>query len=66
MRQDLPLAVLVRSFAGVLIFHILSEAVAFSDGVPRVELPVSFGDQVDWVGGRVEIYLHGVLGGERP
>jgi hypothetical protein len=66
IRQDLPLPVLVRSFAGLLIFYIISKAVAFGDGVLRVELHVPFGDDVDWVGGMVEIYLHGVLGGEKP
>jgi hypothetical protein len=48
----------------LLVFYILSKAVAFSDGVPRVELPLHFGDEVDWVGGTVEIYLHGVLSRE--
>jgi AcrR family transcriptional regulator len=61
LREDLPLPVLVRFFAGLVIFYVLSEAVAFSNGSPRVELPVHFGEEIDWIGGMVEIYLHGAL-----
>jgi len=61
LREDLPLPVLVRFFAGLVIFYILSEAIAFGDGSSRVELPALFGEEIDWVGGMVEIYLRGAL-----
>ena len=66
LREDLPLPVLVRFFAGLVVFYILSEAIAFSDGAPRLDLPFPFGEEIDWVGGMVELYLHGALKEGKP
>jgi AcrR family transcriptional regulator len=62
LRQDLPLPVLVRSFAGLVIFYVLSEVVGYSDGAPRPEVADFFDGEIDWVGGLVSIYLHGAAG----
>lgn len=59
IRSDLPLPVLVRSFAGLVIFYVLSEVVAFVDGSPRFELP--WATDIDWVEGMLDVYLNGVL-----
>lgn len=59
IRPDLPLPVLVRSFAGLVIFYVLSEVVAFVDGSPRFELP--WATDIDWVEGMLDVYLNGVL-----
>jgi AcrR family transcriptional regulator len=61
LRQDLPMSVLVRFFAGLVTFYILSEAVAFREDLPWAELPVSFDGEIDWVGEMVDLYLHGAL-----
>jgi AcrR family transcriptional regulator len=61
LREDLPLPVLVRFFAGLIVFYILSEAVAFGDGASRLDLPFPFRQEIDWVGGMVDLYLHGAL-----
>jgi AcrR family transcriptional regulator len=63
LREDLPMPVLVRSFAGLVIFYVLSEVIGFSDGAPRAELPVSFEGEIDWLDGMVSIFLHGAEGG---
>jgi AcrR family transcriptional regulator len=59
VRQDLPLQVLMRSFAGMVIFYALSEIVVFRNDLPWFQLP--FSDEIDWIGGMVEIFLNGVL-----
>jgi AcrR family transcriptional regulator len=59
VRQDIPLPVLVRSFAGLIGFFVLSEIVAFGGDSPRFVVP--FDGEIDWIGGMTEIYLNGVL-----
>jgi AcrR family transcriptional regulator len=59
VRQDIPPPVLVRSFAGLIGFYVLSEIVAFGGDAPR--LVVAFDGEIDWIGGLTEIYLNGVL-----
>jgi AcrR family transcriptional regulator len=64
VRQDIPPPVLVRSFAGLIGFYVLSEIVAFGGDAPR--LVVAFDGEIDWIGGLTEIYLNGVLKRESP
>jgi len=59
VREDLPLPVLMRSFAGMVIFYVISEVVAFGGDSPRIDLPAT--DEIDWIGGLVDVYLNGVL-----
>ncbi len=59
VREDLPLPVLMRSFAGMVIFYVISEVVAFGGDSPRVDLPAT--GEIDWIGGLVDVYLNGVL-----
>jgi AcrR family transcriptional regulator len=59
VRQDIPLPVLVRSFAGLITFFVLSEIVAFGGDSLRFVVP--FDGEIDWIGGMTEIYLNGVL-----
>lgn len=59
VRQDLPLPVLMRAFGGMIVFYALSELVAFRDDLPWFQLPIP--DDIDWIGGMVDIYLNGVL-----
>ena len=59
VRKDLPLPVLMRSFAGMVIFYVISEVVAFGGDSPRIDLPAT--DEIDWIGGLVDVYLNGVL-----
>jgi AcrR family transcriptional regulator len=59
VRQDVSLPVLMRSFAGVVVFYAISELAAFRADPPLVPLPSS--DEIDWIGGLVDVYLHGVL-----
>ncbi len=61
VRQDLPLAVMMRAFGGMVVFYALTELVAFRDELPWFQLPPSFGDDIDWIGGMVDIFLNGVL-----
>jgi AcrR family transcriptional regulator len=59
VRQDLSLPVLARSFAGLVVFYVISEVVASHGGSSRVDLP--FEGEIDWVSGMVDVYLNGVL-----
>jgi AcrR family transcriptional regulator len=59
VRQDIPLPVLMRSFAGLVVFYAISEFAAFGANPPLVPLPSSA--EIDWIGGLVDVYLHGVL-----
>ena len=59
LRQDVPLPVLVRSFAGLFVFYVLSDAVAFEDDAPRFGFPLLSSSEYDWVEGMVDIYLNG-------
>lgn len=61
VRQDLPLPVMMRAFGGMVVFYALTELVAFRDELPWFQLPPSFGDDIDWIGGMVDIFLNGVL-----
>jgi hypothetical protein len=64
VREDIPIPVLARTFAGLAVFYALSEIVGFSEGLPRPELPFQTqlaSGEIDWVGGMMDIYLHGVL-----
>jgi AcrR family transcriptional regulator len=61
LRQDIPLPVLVRSFAGLVGFYVLSEIIAFGGDSSRLELPFDGG--IDWVGGIVDVYLNGARRG---
>lgn len=47
MRDDLPPPVVVRTFAGLLVFQVLSDAVGFTDGSPRPDMPLSIRNDVD-------------------
>lgn len=62
IRDDIPLPVLVRAFAGLVVFHVLSKSIAFGNGVPRVDLPFADRiDETDWIGGMVDLFLKGSL-----
>ena len=54
-RDDLPPPVVVRTFAGLLVFRVLSDAIGFVDGSPRSDIPLSIRRDVDWVGGRRDL-----------
>ena len=67
IREDIPLPVLVRAFAGLVVFYVLSKAIASGSGGPRVGLP--FADEIsetDWIAGMVDLYLNGALRGHHP
>lgn len=59
VRQDIPIPVLMRAFAGLAIFYVLSEALVFQDDPPKIQIPLPEG--IDWIGGIVDIYLNGIL-----
>ncbi len=59
VRQDISSPVLVRSFAGLFGFYVLSEIVAFGRDAPRFVVP--FDAEIDWIGALTEVYLNGVL-----
>ncbi len=59
VRQDIPLPVLIRSFAGLVVFYAISELAAFGSDPPLVPLPPT--GEIDWIGKLVDVYLHGVL-----
>jgi AcrR family transcriptional regulator len=59
LRQDLPLPVMLRAFAGQVVFYVISEIVAFSGDSPLIDFPLP--DDIDWIGGIVDVYLNGVL-----
>jgi AcrR family transcriptional regulator len=64
LRQDIPLPVLVRSFAGLIGFYVLSETVTSSGGSAPIQLP--FDGEIDWIGGMTDLYLNGVLRKDDP
>ena len=61
VRQDLPLPVMMRAFGGMIVFYALSEVIAFRDELPWFQLPTPIGDDIDWIGGMVDIFMNGVL-----
>lgn len=61
VRRDLPLPVMMRAFGGMIVFYALSEMIAFRDELPWFQLPIPIDDDIDWIGGMVDIYLNGVL-----
>jgi AcrR family transcriptional regulator len=59
LRRDVPLPVLMRTFAGMVVFYAVGEIIVFSSHPPRFNLPVS--GEIDWIGGMVDVFLNGVL-----
>ncbi len=59
IRQDIPPAILVRTFASLVVFYALSEIVLAQQDLALFNWPSR--QEMDWVGGMVDIFLHGVL-----
>lgn len=62
IRGDVPLPVVARSFAGLVVFFVLSETVVFDDDPSRAgpSFAAEFGD-INWIEGIVDVFLRGVL-----